>query len=239
MNKGKLIVIEGTDGSGKETQSKLLRERICGELGACGYFSFPRYDTPTGMIIKRYLGKHPFQQEFGSANSVDPKIASTWYALDRWHATPEIRSLVSKGINGVLNRWVESNMAHQGGKIRDPQKKDEMISWLERLEYGSLQDGGLGIPKANLVVFLYMPHQVATQLREERAVAGEATNRLDGHESDPDHMVNAERTYLELAKRFGWTRVNCAPSGTRESLRTREDIGEEVYGIVRPLIQNT
>lgn len=229
--KGKLIVIEGTDGSGKETQSLRLRDRLFNEGKACGYQSFPRYETPTGNIIKRYLGKAPYSQEFGPANDVDPKVASTWFALDRWNASHEIKSTLNKGIPVICNRYVESNMAHQGGKIREPKERVEIIKWLEELEYNSLK-----IPRADLVVFLYVPHVVAELLRQERATSGGKVARLDGHEGDIEHMINAERCYLELADRFGWQRIDCAPDGTRTSLKSIEQIGDEVYGIVRKIV---
>ena len=146
--KGKLIVIEGTDGSGKETQSLKLRDRLWNEGLACEYQSFPRYDTPTGKIVKMYLGKAPFQQEFGPSIMVPPKIACTWYALDRQASAEEINNTLAKGIPVICNRYVESNMGHQGGKLKDSKERAEMISWLEKLEYDTLK-----VPRANLVVF--------------------------------------------------------------------------------------
>src|SRR3989344_3618289 len=107
--RGKLFVIEGTDASGKETQTNRIVERLRQEGANVKSFSFPRYETPTGNILKRYLGKPPYEQEFGSANAVDPKIASTWYALDRWAAAPEIRFALADGKNVFCNRYVESN----------------------------------------------------------------------------------------------------------------------------------
>ncbi len=228
IGRGKLIVIEGTDGSGKETQSLRLRDRFHQEGFAFGMFSFPRYETPIGNVIKRYLGKSPYRQEFGPANEVDAKIASTWFALDRLTASPEIESMLDRGISAVCNRYVESNMAHQGGKIKDKKERNELIRWLEEFEHNTLK-----IPRADLVVFLYMPYKIAEELREKRVLA------VDGHEGNPEHLMNAERTYLELADRFNWKRINCAPDGTRSSLKTIEQIGDEVYSIVSRALQNT
>lgn len=226
--KGKLIVIEGTDGSGKETQSLKLRDRLWNEGLACEYQSFPRYDTPTGKIVKMYLGKAPFQQEFGPSIMVPPKIACTWYALDRQASAEEINNTLAKGIPVICNRYVESNMGHQGGKLKDSKERAEMISWLEKLEYDTLK-----VPRANLVVFLYMPYQVAKELREGRG------GEKDGHEGSMNHLIDAEECYLELANRFGWKRIDCAPDGTRASLKSIEQIGDEVYGIVKRALQNT
>ena len=220
--RGKLFVIEGTDGSGKETQTEKIAERL-NKNGICITFNFPRYETPTGEIIKRHLGKPPYEQEFGPSNLVDPKIASTWYALDRLVARPEINSALELGFQVFCNRYVESNMGHQGGKIRDAEERKKFIDWVDRLEYGSLK-----LPKPDKVFFLYMPHQVASELRVGR-VERRAVQRLDGHEGDPEHMKNAEQAYLELADRFGWKRIDCAPDGTRASLRSIEDISDELY----------
>lgn len=225
-SKGKLIVIEGTDGSGKETQSVALRERLQRDGVACGYFSFPRYDTPTGQIIKMYLGKSPFNQEFGHANSVPPLIASTWYALDRQAAKGEINGLLDRGIHVVCNRYVESNLAHQGGKIRDSRQRAELISKIEKMEHDTLK-----VPRTDLVVFLYAPFEVTKKNRENRG------GEKDGHEEDPEHMINAENTYLELADRFRWNKLKCSLDG--QTMRSREDIGNEVYEIVSKLLQNS
>lgn len=216
--RGKIFVIEGTDASGKETQTNLIVDRLARECVPVASMSFPRYDTPTGNLLKRYLGKPPYEQQFGPANSVNPKIASTWYALDRYDATLEMQLITSSGRHLFLNRYVESNMGHQGGKIHDSAERAAFISWLEELEYGNFN-----LPRPDKVIFLYMPLEVAVELRKGRS------EKADGHESDVNHLRNAERTYLELAQRFNWTQINCAPDKTLASLRTREDIAEEVY----------
>lgn len=228
MNMGKLIVIEGTDCSGKETQSKRLSDRLWKDGFINKLCSFPAYNSPAGNIIKRYLGKPPYQQEFGPCDDIAPKIASTWYALDRKDAAEGIMYNLGNGYHVICNRYAESNMAHQGGKIKDAREREELIKWLEELEYESLK-----IPRADLVIFLHMPHQVAEELRKSRG--GDA----DGHERNPEHLRNAEKVYLELADKFKWQRVDCAPDGTRASLKTIEQIGDEVYHIARTALQNT
>lgn len=215
--RGKLIVVEGTDASGKGTQTQRLYERLCAEKVRCEMLSFPRYETPTGNIVKRYLGKEPYEQEFGPANEVPPKIASVFYAIDRFFAAPLIRRNVQDGIHVLANRYVESNMGHQGGKIRDAAERAAFMFWLEELEYGTFQ-----LPRPDVVLFLYMPHEVACELRAGRGGAA------DGHEASIEHLRNAEQAYLELAEQYRWTRVDCAPDKTLRSLRTIENIAEEV-----------
>lgn len=117
MARGKFIVIEGSDGSGKTTQREELAKRLTEKEIKVMTIKFPNYESPTGGIVARYLGKEPFSQEFGASNEVDPMIASTWYALDRWAHKEEITSALENGTWVIADRYIESNLAHQGGKI--------------------------------------------------------------------------------------------------------------------------
>lgn len=225
VKRGRIFVIEGTDCSGKGTQTQLLYERLMKEGLPCFKMGFPRYETPTGDMLKRYLGKEPYTQEFGPSDSVNPRLASVLYAEDRFAAKPQILELINSGKHLVLDRYVESNMGHQGGKIKDPAERATFISWLEELEYGTF-----GLPKPDKVIFLYMPHQVAIELKEGRP------GKADGHEANPEHLKNAEKNYLELAARFGWTKIDCAPDGTRASLRTKPGVAEEVFQTIRGML---
>jgi len=217
MKRGKIFVIEGTDCSGKATQTKMLLERLRADNIPCETLSFPRYDTPTGDIIKRYLGKDGYQQEFGPAVDVPPKIASVLYAEDRYAAKPLIEQIINSGKHLILDRWVEANMGHQGGKIAK-EKREEFFKWVDELEYGTFQ-----LPRPNLVFFLYMPHQIGIELKKGRP--GEA----DGHESNLDHLREAEKAYIQLANIFSWKRIDCTSDGTIRTLRSPEDISNEVY----------
>jgi len=223
--RGKMIVIEGTDASGKETQTLKLIERLKSENIPCETMSFPRYGTPTGQMVARYLGKEPFEQEFGVSNSINPKLASVLYAEDRFFAKPEIEEILNSGKNLILNRYVESNMGHQGGKIISDAKREEYFRWLEDLEFKTFK-----IPRADAVVFLYMPYLVGMELKKGRP------GKADGHENDPQHLQNAERAYLHLARIYGWKKVDCTIDGTISTLRKKEDIAEEVHSIVSKLL---
>jgi len=117
MQKGKFIVIEGSDGSGKTTQREELEKKLQTKGIKVITIKFPNYQSPTGNIVARYLGKPPYNQEFGASNEVDPMIASTWYALDRYAHKEEITNALEKGIWIIADRYIESNLAHQGGKI--------------------------------------------------------------------------------------------------------------------------
>lgn len=226
MKKGKIIVIEGTDCSGKGTQTKLLVERFKRENIPIQAMNFPRYQTPTGRIIGQcYLGKPSFGQDilwFGDPDKVDPKIASLYYAADRLAAKPEIIKIISSGTHLILDRYYQSNMAHQGGKIKNPEERKDLLDILYKIELESLK-----IPKEDATIFLHMPTPVALKLREER------NEKPDGHEKNMQHLERAEKTYLYLCKHFNWVKVECAPNNL---LRTLEDIHEEVYSHVKNLI---
>lgn len=228
--RGKIIVFEGTDGSGKDTQSKRLVERLQNEGFPCEVMSFPRYHSPTGRVIgQAYLGKPDLGEGdvgwFGDPSKLPPKIASLYYAADRMAAVPEIREITHSGKHLIFDRWVESNMAHQGGKL-PLQARKGFIKFIEKLEYKTLK-----LPRPNQIIFLYMPSQVATQLREKR---GEPA---DGHESSIEHLIRAEETYLYLAEQYGWVKIDCAPKKTCDSLKSEDDIAEEVYGHVIKIIK--
>ncbi len=225
MKRGKLIVIEGTDASGKATQTKLLLDRLNQEGYVTESMSFPRYETSTGQVVKMYLGKPPYIQEFGPSNSVDPKIASTWYALDRLAAKPEIEDILMSGRNLVADRYVESNLAHQGGKMV-PKQRDSFFEWEHTFEYGIL-----GLPVPSIVVFLYMPYKIGMELKKGMKEAP------DGHESNEEHLRSAEETYLELVSKYRWEKVRCTRDSSINGLRTPKDIGEEVFNKVTKILK--
>lgn len=219
-NLGKIIVIEGTDCSGKATQSKLLEEKLKSNGKKCISFSFPCYDTPTGKIVGgSYLGKEEIcSSVFGSdATSLDPKIACLYYAADRKYNIGKVNEYIEKGYYVILDRYVTSNLAHQGCKIADKDERFYMYQWIDKLEYWLLE-----LPKPDKTIFLHMPYEYATELKKNRV-------SLDEHEKDPEHLKNAEKAYIELSELYNWDKVECVKN---KSIRTIEDINEEIYNIV-------
>jgi len=225
MGKGKLIVIEGMDCSGKSTQIDLLIKKFKENGESVVTLDFPNYSTPTGKIVRRYL-----DGEFGPANDIPAKIASIFFAEDRNASKVFINAELDKGNVTILDRYVESNMGHQGGKIRDPVEREKFFRWLEELEYDNFS-----LPKPDAVIFLHMPQAVSKELMKNRKRKSEfhpgedSEGGLDGHEGSDEHMKNAEEAYLHLAKLYGWITVHCAPDGTMKSLRTPEEIHEELW----------
>lgn len=221
--KGRIIVIEGTDCSGKETQTSLLVQTLRKMGHPIERFSFPNYDSPTGKIVggpylgKEYICKGYFKE---GASEVDPKVAALYYAADRRYNMKKITDLIDQGVDVVLDRYVESNMGHQGGKIFDKEERLKLYEDLARLEYDFLE-----LPKPDLTIFLYVPYKKVAELRNGR------TEPADQHEANPLHIRNAEHAYLELAEIHDYKKINCI--GKNGKVRDIEDIQNEVLDIVK------
>ena len=223
--RGKLIVIEGTDCSGKETQTKLLKNRFEKEGIECVRYSFPNYESPTGKIVGGpYLGKSYISSCWfpeGAVN-VDPHVSSLYYAADRLYNIGKINDILNKGINVILDRYVYSNLAHQGGKIKDKVERKNMYNWLNTLEFDLLK-----LPEADIKVFLHMPYEVSRELKKGREEIP------DEHEASKEHLLQAEESYVEIANIYGFKTINCNDGN---SPRKIEDINEELYVYVKGLI---
>lgn len=231
----KLIVIEGTDCSGKETQSKMLVDRLNREgIKAC-IISFPMYDSPTGKIIGAcYLGKEHMCKELlapsingffeEGASSVDPITSSLFYAADRRYNLPVIEKAMEENEVVVLNRYTYSNMAHQAGKIANPSERTFMFQILEHLEFNVCK-----LPRADKVIFLHVPYENAVELKRNRK---EVPDQL---ESVEEHLKNAEETYLQLADYYNFETVSCVCDG---KMKTIEKIHEDIYHILKKWSNN-
>jgi dTMP kinase len=217
MKPGKLIVIDGTDGCGKATQTKQLVDRLKEEGRRVFMLDFPRYGQRSATLVEDYLNG-----KFGTAEQVGPYRASIFYAGDRFAASEEIRNKLNNGEIGISNRYVSANMGHQSGKIKNLAERDRFLAWLEDLEYVKF-----GIPRPDQQVLLYADPEVAQKLVDNKGhreyVGGK---KRDIHEADINHLKDAANAFLYCAEKFNWTVVNCSPNGT---MRTPKDIGEEVY----------
>ena len=212
----KIIVIEGTDCSGKETQSKLIEEKLKKEGKKVLRISFPAYDTPTGKIIGGpYLGKEGNTYFSEGPTNVDPKVISLYYAADRLYNLKDI----DKNLDYIIfDRYVESNMAHQGSKIDDIKKRKDLYNFINELEYKLLR-----LPKPNITIFLHVPYEYVKKLKESR-------NKLDEHEKDDNFSKKSIDTYLELTSLYNWNKIECIKDN---NLRSIEDINEEIMNIVK------
>lgn len=209
---GKLIVIEGVDCSGKETQSKLLETYFLKKGVKVARYSFPNYDSPTGRIFGAcYLGKKELCEKYligldgfflEGASVVDPYVASLYVAADRKYNIAPIKRRLEEGYVVILDRYVYSNMAYQGGKIDDFEERSKFYHSMEVLEFDLL-----GLPKPELVIFLYLPFQYVMGLRENRKEVA------DQHERDDEYLKRVEESYLELLSQYGFCRVDGVEDG--------------------------
>ncbi|MDD2392128.1 MAG: thymidylate kinase [Bacilli bacterium] len=224
---GKLIVIEGTDCSGKETQTNLLMEKLKDQNIAIVKFDFPNYNSPTGKIIggpylgKEYLGASWFLE--GAAN-VEPKVASLYFAADRLYNINIIKEILQKGTNVILDRYTYSNMGHQAGKLENINDRMEMYEWIEELEFRSL-----GLPIPDIAVFLHLPYENSLILKQNRK------EKPDGHEKDEQHLKNAENAYIEIAEKYNFKTIKCYEDN---NVRTIDDINEELYNYINKKLKS-
>lgn len=227
MSKGRLIVIDGLDGSGKATQTRLLAERFAREQVPVATIDFPRYGVSMfGTLIGECLaGKR------GDFLHLDPKIASTLYALDRHEASAQITAWLEEGKTVIADRLTSSNQIHQGGKIEDAEERERFLSWLDRLEHEVLS-----VPRPDAVVYLHVPIEVTARLLGEKRAEknGELTGSAhDVVEKDRQYAENSYRSARALAESSAhWRMIECAPGGV---MRSPDDIHEEVYRIVSAL----
>lgn len=216
--KGKLIVIEGTDCSGKETQSNLLIEKLKNDGVRIEKFSFPNYNSPTGKIIGGpYLGKSYISEGWfpEGAPNVDPKVSALYYAADRLYNIDKIRFLLDNGVNVILDRYVYSNMAHQGGKLSNEIERNSMYDWLENLEFNLLS-----LPRPDIGVFLHMPFELSLTLKKNRE------EDLDQNEKDKNHLINAEAAYIELAHKYDFYTIECNEG---DRIKSIDEISDDLY----------
>ncbi len=221
--RGKIIVVEGTDCSGKETQSKLLEERLNSIGKKCVRFDFPNYESPTGRIIGgAYLGRPEIGPSFfkeGAVN-VDPHVVCLYYAADRKYAMPEIEKYLNDDYYVILDRYTTSNLAHQGSKIHDKDERFNMYQWIDKLEYWLL-----GLPKPDKTIFLHVPLENTLELRKNRKF-------IDEHEKSPEYLKRAEESYLELSELYNWDKIECIRNN---KLRSVEDINDEIMKIIEKM----
>lgn len=220
---GKLIVIEGVDSSGKETQTKLLFEYI-EKLGMnVKRVSFPDYESDFCMPVKRYLagdlGNNP--------DDVNAYAASSFYAVDRYASYKrDWGKFYEDGGIIVCDRYVTSNIVHQAMKIKGD--KTDFINWLSDYEYNKL-----GLPEPDVVIFLDMPPKAAAELMKNRANKITGGAEKDIHEKNSGYLTAAYNNAVEVAENCGWHRVVCAHN---LDVRTIEDIHSEIISIVKQFL---
>lgn len=220
--KGKFIVIEGTDGSGKKTQAKILCEKL-NEAGInCIVQSFPNYDSPACTPVKMYLNG-----EFGDIGCLDAYQANALYAVDRLCTMMGLKDHIENGGSIVFDRYVESTMLHQAALIENQEERDRFLDYVNDFEFGKLK-----LPKPDLVIFLDVPVEVSKKLADSRGEY-KSGNKKDILEQDISHLTKAYNSGKYVANKYGWTQISCLnESGNLKSI---EEISNDIFEVVKKL----
>lgn len=219
---GKLFVIDGTDGSGKQTQLSKLKERLEKENIDYKVVSFPNYDSKTSTLVKMYLSG-----EFGTnAKEISPYIASTFYAADRYATyQTELKEYYENGGLILADRYTTSSMIHQAGKIQDKEERDKFLKWLWDFEFNLYK-----LPIPTEVFFLNMPVEKSLELIANRENKFTHNTQKDIHERDKNHLIDSYNAACDVTKDYGWYEVKCVKD---DKIRTIEDIHEEIYNEIK------
>jgi dTMP kinase len=220
MKKGRLLVFEGLDGSGKQTQSQLLYERLKKNGYPVRKVSYPRYDNESSALVRMYL-----RGEFGQdANEISPYICSTFYAVDRYASyKQDYEEFYKNGGIVIADRYTTSNMLHQASKIQDKNKRKNFLDWLYNFEFKIY-----GLPVPDLVFFLDLSVEDTFSLTKNRANKITGEEKKDIHETNPAHLSNAHDIAYELIEKYSWTKIKCISD---QKIRSIEDISNDIYKI--------
>ncbi len=209
---GRLIVIEGVDGAGKQTQSEKLYQALKNRGESVKRVAFPRYDKDSSVMVRHYLNG-----DFGDdPESISPYVASTFYAADRYASyKEEIGPFLNAGGIVIADRYTTSNMVHQAGKIADAEERSAYLHWLTDYEFSLL-----GLPEPDAVFFLNMPPNFGAELIAERKNKMTGEVKKDIHENHPEHLAAAYRSAVEIAELYHWISIDCVEKGHVKSVET-------------------
>src|SRR3990167_3067439 len=222
---GLFVVIEGSDGSGKGTQFKLLAERLRENGYDVVTFDFPRYEEPSSYFVKEYLNG-----EYGTTDEVGPYTSSLFYALDRYQAAPQIHKALNEGKIVLANRFSGSNMAHQGTKFDLSEQRRGYFIWLDNLEFEMLK-----IPRPDKSLVLRVPANIAQQIVDNKDERSYTKHKRDIHEADLRHLERSVEVYDDLCQLFprDFQRIDCVRSGR---LMPIEAVSELIWRNIQPLL---
>jgi dTMP kinase len=216
--RGKLIVLEGIDGSGKRTQLDMLARSLSERNVPLSQISFPRYDGFFGKLVARFLNG-----DFGPLDAVDAHFSALLYAGDRYEAKPGIESELADGRTVLADRYIGSNLAHQGARVRRDNRAD-FIQWLKKLEYEIYS-----LPAEDLVIYLRVPVAEAHRLVGQKGARDYTKLRRDILESDIAHLEAAAEVYDQLAQQSNWVKIECFDANAG-ALRAPHAIHAETLG---------
>jgi dTMP kinase len=226
---GKLIAIEGIDGSGKRTQMDLLHGVIAAGEGGHRVYStgFPQYDSWFGKMVGQFLNG-----ELGALEAVDPHFTALLYAGDRFEAKPKIEAALNEGKIVLVDRYIGSNLAHQTARVV-PEKRDEFRRWIEHLEYGIYD-----LPREDLILYLRVPPTEAQRLVAQKSKRSYTNAKQDLLEASLRHLQEATAIYDQLARSAPWVTIECFDA-TKHTMRSVKEIAREVLAAVEPLLRTT
>lgn len=216
---GKVITIEsGSDSSGKATQAKKLYHRLIAEGYNVRKVEYPNYESQSSALVKMYLNG-----EFGAdPNSVDPYIASTFYAVDRFASyRKEWASFYEAGGIIIADRYTTSNMVHQACKIQNKEERETFLNWLWEYEFKLYK-----LPVPDCVMFLDMPVEYSLKLMKDRKNKFTGSTTKDIHESNTAYLTSSYYNALEVANKYQWKKIPCT---SENRLRSIDDIHEQIY----------
>lgn len=221
-------MIEGTDGSGKGTQTELLKKRLIQAGFQVEQIDFPQYGERSATMIEDYLNG-----TFGTAEAVGPYRGSIFYAIDRYAASPKIRNWLANGIIVIANRYVGSNMGHQGGKILNKQEREAYFEWNYNLEYTIFD-----IPKPDINIILHVTPEISQQLVDKKPAREYLSGKKrDIHEDDLNHLRQAEAAYLHMAEIFPeFTLIECVEN---QAILPIDAIHEKIWATVTSNLPTT
>ena len=219
--RGKLIVLEGIDGSGKHTQLEMLARAMRERGVAHATIEFPRYDGFFGRMVAQYLNG-----DFGALGEVDAHFSALLFAGDRLENKRQLENYLADGKLVLADRYIASNLAHQGARV-PARKLGEFLEWLERLEYEVY-----GLPREELVIYLRLPAKKAQKLVSRKSARSYTRLRRDLQEASLEHLQVAARIFDRLASRSNWARVDCTETHETE-LRQPGAIHREVMAILQ------
>lgn len=218
--RGKLIALEGIDGSGKRTQVEMLAQ-ACAERGlSCSRYAFPNYSGYFGKLVARFLNG-----EFGSLDAVDAHFSALLYAGDRFESKPFFERDLASGCLILADRYIGSNLAHQGARV-PREKRDEFLAWLKELEYGIYS-----LPAEDLVVYLSIPAREAQRLIAQKGTRDYTKLKRDILEANLAHLEAAAEVYDDLSRQSNWVKIECWDE-SHLALRTPDAIHRDVLAAI-------
>jgi dTMP kinase len=218
--RGKFIVLEGIDGSGKRTQLELLAQALADRAISSERVSFPNYSGFYGKMVARFLNG-----EFGALEAVDPHFSAILYAGDRLESRPALEAALASGKTLLADRYIGSNLAHQGARVA-PAKRGEFLAWLRELEYSIY-----GLPAEDLVIYLRLPVEQAHHLIAKKSKRDYTTRQRDLQEENRGHLAAAAEVYEELARQPNWAKVDCV-GPTDSEMRSPQAIHQDILTLV-------